>query len=111
MKVLHENTIFFLSLQIAKVIELLCKLHHYVTIDILHMLCHSLVYRRLQFELMFLGTASTTNLKKEIRLKVNNYVRTHTFGNGYTKLSPLYNKLKMLNLCLDCKKNTFKHVG
>ena len=78
-----------LSLQLSKSSAVIYCLHNFVDTETLKLLYFSLIYSRVQYDVILWGTATYTR-QKEIVLRLNNIVRITTWSRKLDHVSILY---------------------
>ena len=86
-----------ISLQLARCCKVLYLIHDYVVEQTLIMLFYSFAHSRVSYGIKVWGTAAKKNLH-EVKLKINNIVRTITWNKKLSHVSQLYKKVKLLKL-------------
>ena len=83
--------------QLSKSSAIIYRLRNFVDTETLKLLYYSLIYSRVQYGIILLGTATYTR-QKEIVLRLNNIVRIMTWSRKFDHVSILYKQLKLLKL-------------
>ena len=87
-----------LSLQLARCSRLFYRIRNLVPNHILLMLCYSLVRSRIQYGIILWGSTSFKLVLRELKVRLNNIVRTITGSRKFDHVTPLFKELKLLKL-------------